>query len=48
MGWPTSFIEGARPLAPGMKCVGRAVTMRFVPQRPDIAADKPGGAESPE
>lgn len=28
MGWPTSFIEGARPLAKGMKCVGRAVTMR--------------------
>ena len=48
MGWPCSFIEGARPLAPGMKCVGRAVTMNFVPHRPDIAADKPGGAESPE
>jgi len=48
MGWPTSFIEGARPLAKGMKCVGRAVTVRFVPQRPDIGADKPGGEISPE
>jgi len=48
MGWPTSFIEGARPLAKGQKCVGRAVTLRMVPQRPDIAADKPAGMESPE
>ena len=28
--------------------VGRAVTLRFVPQRPDIAASKPAGTESPE
>ena len=28
--------------------VGRAVTVRFVPQRPDIGADKPAGANSPE
>jgi len=48
MGWPTSFIEGARGLEKGMKCVGRAVTLRFVPQRPDIAADKPAGMDSPE
>jgi len=48
MGWPDAFIEGARPLAKGQKCVGRAVTLRFVPQRPDIAADKPLGMESPE
>jgi len=48
MGWPTAFIEGARPLAKGMKCAGRAVTLNFVPQRPDIMADKPGGMESPE
>jgi hypothetical protein len=31
-----------------MKCVGRAVTMRFVPARPDIAQDKPPGGDSPE
>merc|ERR1719203_899326 len=48
MGWPTSFIEGARALAKGQKCAGRAVTLRMVPQRPDIAADKPAGMESPE
>uniref|UniRef100_A0A7S2JDV1 Uncharacterized protein n=1 Tax=Haptolina brevifila TaxID=156173 RepID=A0A7S2JDV1_9EUKA len=48
MGWPTSFIEGARGLEKGMKCVGRAVTLRFVPQRPDIAMDKPAGMDSPE
>jgi len=48
MGWPTSFIEGARQLGKGQKCSGRAVTLRFVPQRPDIATDKPAGMESPE
>jgi len=48
MGWPSAQIDGARPLAPGMKCVGRAVTLRFVPARPDIATDKPAGGESPE
>ncbi len=37
-----------RPLGKGMKMVGRAVTVRFVPQRPDIGADKPAGANSPE
>mmetsp|Transcript_14658 Transcript_14658/g.41211 ORF Transcript_14658/g.41211 Transcript_14658/m.41211 type:complete len:538 (+) Transcript_14658:121-1734(+) len=47
-GWPTSHIAGARPLASGMKCAGRAVTVQFVGQRPDIAADKPGGESSPE
>jgi regulator of RNase E activity RraA len=40
--------QGARPLAPGMKCVGNAVTVRFVPHRPDIVADKPQGVDSPE
>jgi hypothetical protein len=48
MGWPSAQIDGARPLAKGMKCVGRAVTLRFVPARPDIAQDKPPGGESPE
>ena len=48
MGWPSAQIDGARALAPGMKCVGRAVTLRFVPARPDIAGDKPPGGESPE
>ena len=48
MGWPSAQIDGARPLAPNMKCVGRAVTLNFVPARPDIAQDKPAGGESPE
>ena len=48
MGYPQNMIEGARPLAPGMKCVGNAVTVRFVPHRPDIQADKPTGEASPE
>jgi regulator of RNase E activity RraA len=48
MGWPSAQIDGARPLAKGMKCVGRAVTLKFVPARPDIAQDKPPGGSSPE
>jgi hypothetical protein len=48
MGWPSAQIDNARPLAPGMKCVGRAVTLNFVPARPDIAADKPPAGNSPE
>ena len=27
MGWPGAHIEGARSLAPGQKCAGRAVTL---------------------
>eukprot|EP00977_Amphora_coffeiformis_P028490 scaffold35467_cov199-Amphora_coffeaeformis.AAC.5 len=48
MGWPSAQIDGARPLAKDMKCVGRAVTLNFVPARPDIAQDKPAGGASPE
>jgi len=48
MGWPGAHIEGARGLASGQKCAGRAVTLQFVPQRPDIQADKPPGGNSPE
>lgn len=40
MGWPSAQIDGARPLSPDMKTVGRAVTLNFVPARPDIAQDK--------
>lgn len=46
--WPQSMIHGARSLFPGKKLVGRAVTLRFVPHRPDILADKPKGEASPE
>jgi hypothetical protein len=48
MGWPASQIDGARALDPSHKCVGRAVTLNFVPVRPDIAQDKPAGGASPE
>ena len=46
--WPPAMIHGARPLFPGRKMAGRAVTLRFVPHRPDVAADKPKGEASPE
>lgn len=48
MGWPDSFVAGARPLSKGQKMAGRAVTCRFVAHRPDIQQDKPGGEISPE
>ena len=48
MGWPMSMIEGAKPLQPGQSMAGRAVTLRFVPHRPDLAADKPKGSDSAE
>ncbi len=47
-GWPQAYIEGARPLRPGQSMAGRAVTLRFVPHRPDLAADKPSGDRSAE
>ena len=47
-GWPMSYIEGARPLQLGQHMAGRAVTLRFVPHRPDLADDKPKREESPE
>ncbi len=48
MGWPMSYIEGARPLQRGQRMAGRAVTLRFVPHRPDLAQDKPKGDQSAE
>ncbi len=50
MGWPNAMMTGPRGIAGSNqeRCVGQAVTLRFVPQRPDIAADKPAGIESPE
>ena len=46
--WPQSMIHGARSIFPGQKMFGRAVTLRFVPHRPDILADKPSAEDSPE
>lgn len=48
MGWPNAQIDGTKALHPSHKCVGRAVTLQFMPVRPDIAQDKPAGGESPE
>ena len=47
-GWPMSFIHGANPLQLGQQMAGRAVTLRFVPHRPDLAQDKPKGEQSAE
>ena len=47
-GWPMSYIEGAKPLQLGQHMAGRAVTLRFVPHRPDIAEEKPKGVDSAE
>ena len=47
-GWPMSFVEGALPLQQGQHMAGRAVTLRFVPHRPDLADDKPKGSDSAE
>ena len=46
--WPMSMIEGAVPLQPRQSMAGRAVTLRFVPHRPDLAQDKPKGDQSAE
>jgi 5-oxopent-3-ene-1,2,5-tricarboxylate decarboxylase/2-hydroxyhepta-2,4-diene-1,7-dioate isomerase len=46
--WPQAMIHGARPIFPDQKMVGRAVTLRFVPHRPDILTDKPKAEDSPE
>eukprot|EP00035_Acanthoeca_spectabilis_P037548 m.45940 g.45940 ORF g.45940 m.45940 type:complete len:617 (-) comp8698_c0_seq2:140-1990(-) len=48
-GYPPAMIEGSRPLdSTNAKLAGVAVTLRFVPHRPDIVKDKPAGEESPE
>ena len=44
--YPQPYIHGARPMRRGMRCAGRAVTLQFVPHRPDIAADKPQGVSA--
>ena len=47
-GWPMSYIQGAVPLQQGQHLAGRAVTLRFVPHRPDLVQEKPKGADSAE
>ena len=47
-GWPSGYVEGAKPLQLGQSMAGRAVTLRFVPHRPDIAEDTPKKEKSAE
>jgi 5-oxopent-3-ene-1,2,5-tricarboxylate decarboxylase/2-hydroxyhepta-2,4-diene-1,7-dioate isomerase len=42
-GYHDVFIDGVRPLAPGMRLAGPARTLRFVPFRPDLFAERGGG-----
>ena len=46
--WPQAYVQGARPFQFGQRMAGRAVTLRFIPQRPDIASEKPKGIDSAE
>jgi len=41
-GYHDVFIDGVRPLAPGMRLAGPARTLRFVPFRPDLLAERGG------
>jgi len=47
-GLPSTYVERARPLQLGQSMAGRAVTLRFIPHRPDIAEDKPKKEQSAE
>ena len=48
MGYVGAQMQGVHSLVRGQKLVGRAVTMRFVPSRPDLRAEVIGGTESAE
>ncbi|WP_420111148.1 ribonuclease activity regulator RraA [Pseudactinotalea sp.] len=38
MGIRRSFVAGPRPLSPGQRVVGSAITLQFMPQREDLAS----------
>jgi regulator of RNase E activity RraA len=42
-GYHDVFLDGVRPLAPGLRLAGPARTLRFVPFRPDLFASRGGG-----
>jgi regulator of RNase E activity RraA len=42
-GYHDVSLDGVRPLAPGMRLAGPARTLRFVPFRPDLFAERGGG-----
>ena len=48
MGYVSTQMRGVRTMLPGQKLVGRAVTVRFVPSRPDLRAQVIGGTQSAE
>ena len=48
MGYTNVQMQNVRSLIQGQRMAGRAVTMRFVPSRPDLRAKVIGGVESAE
>lgn len=47
-GVPLPFMEGPRLYTPGKRLAARARTLRFLPPRPDLMAEKRQGENSPE
>lgn len=47
-GYIPVYMEGVRSLIPGTKLAGRAVTLRFLPQRPDLQEKTVGKENTPE
>ena len=48
-GCPLNVCEGLRNLTPGkQRFAARAVTLRFLPRRADLMAERPGGVHDPE
>ena len=45
-GVPLPFMENVRPFTPGKRLAARARTMRYLPPRPDLAADSPQGEDA--
>ena len=43
-----TYMPNLQTMNPGKRLVARAVTIRFVPSRPDADAEKPQDEESPE
>lgn len=43
-----TYMPNVKNLTPGQRLVARAITVRFVPARPDALAHKPAGEASPE
>jgi regulator of RNase E activity RraA len=47
-GVPLPCIENVYPMTPGKRLAARARTLRYLPPRPDLVAEKSRGADSPE